>query len=265
MSGFIFHVPHASTAFPPGEREKLLLGDADLSEELLRLTDTGTDRIFLPAMGEGDLAVVFPWSRLLVDVERFREHGREPMAARGMGAVYERTSVGRPLRPSGVDPEPLLARYYDPHHHRLAAATASMIAAHGHAIIIDCHSFPTRPLPCDLDQNPERPQVCLGIDPFHTPEWLVECLEEVLLRHGLGCRRDEPYAGTMVPLEYLGRDERVLSVMIELRRDLYMEEVTGDVLDAEAITAIVTDAIGALRSASAKRMDDAPRFDGASG
>jgi N-formylglutamate deformylase len=30
-----------------------------------------------------------------------------------------------------------------------------------------------------------------------------------------------------VPLPYLGRDRRVLALMIELRRDLYMDEASG--------------------------------------
>lgn len=243
MSGLIFHVPHASTAFPPGERERLILKDHELADELLRLTDAATDRLFLAAMGEGDLAVVFPWSRLLVDVERFRDPEQEPMAARGMGAVYELTSRGRRLRPEGFDPEPLLREFYDRHHRELAAATTRMLADHGRAVIIDCHSFPSRPLPCDLDQNPERPQICLGTDPSHTPAWLVQSLEEVFTRRGLRCARNAPYAGTMVPLEYLGRDRRVLSVMIELRRDLYMDELSGELGGIDGISLLLQQAI----------------------
>ena len=42
--------------------------------------------------------VVFPVSRLVVDPERFLYDAHEPMAARGMGAVYEQTADLRPLR-----------------------------------------------------------------------------------------------------------------------------------------------------------------------
>ena len=45
---------------------------------------------------------------------------------------------------------------------------------------------------------------------------------------GLSVARDRPFEGTIVPLEYLGKDERVDSVMIEVRRGLYCDEETGE-------------------------------------
>src|SRR5665647_1032312 len=42
-----------------------------------------------------------------------------------------------------------------------------------------------------------------------------------------GIAFDRPFAGALVPLPYLGNDRRIHAVMIELRRDLYMDEETG--------------------------------------
>lgn len=39
---------------------------------------------------------------------------------------------------------------------------------------------------------------------------------------------NRPFAGALVPNAYYGQDQRVQSVMIEVRRDLYMDERTGD-------------------------------------
>lgn len=245
--GFIFHVPHASKALPPEIRERILLDDGDLNRELLALTDTGADRFFLPCQIQEDRTVLFPWSRLTVDVERFREDRDEPMAARGMGAVYTRTSEGRPIREPGFDRERMLADYYDPHHARLTAAVREALAEHGTAFILDCHTFPSRPLPCELDQEPDRPDVCIGTDGFHTPDWVVGSLEETFRRSGLRVAENRPYAGTMVPLEFLGRDRRVLSVMIEIRRGLFMEEGTGVYGNAFSIGFFIRGAIQMLR------------------
>ena len=46
--------------------------------------------------------------------------------------------------------------------------------------------------------------------------------------HGFRVGMNRPFAGALVPNAYYGRDQRVQSVMIEVRRDLYMNERTGD-------------------------------------
>ena len=46
--------------------------------------------------------------------------------------------------------------------------------------------------------------------------------------HGFRVGMNRPFAGALVPNAYYGRDQRVQSVMIEVRRDLYMNERTGE-------------------------------------
>ncbi len=45
---------------------------------------------------------------------------------------------------------------------------------------------------------------------------------------GLDALENEPFHGAYVPLRYYGRDVRVQSVMLEIRRDLYLHEGTPD-------------------------------------
>jgi N-formylglutamate amidohydrolase len=61
------------------------------------MTDAFTDELFAPTSFEA-ARVVFPVSRMVCDVERFPDGADEPMALRGMGAVYVKTTDGRPLR-----------------------------------------------------------------------------------------------------------------------------------------------------------------------
>ena len=171
--GVILHIPHASTLIPADERAKLLLSDDELRAELLRMTDWYVDELF-DIGGEAANGLVFPVSRLIVDPERFADDAAEPMASRGMGVVYTSTSDGRPLRspPESEERQRLLQTYYFPHHEMLGQLVVEALRETGQALIIDGHSFPSSPLPCDLDQSPVRPDICIGTDAFHTPEWL---------------------------------------------------------------------------------------------
>jgi N-formylglutamate deformylase len=38
---------------------------------------------------------------------------------------------------------------------------------------------------------------------------------------------DRPYAGTMVPMAFYQKDRRIASIMIEVNRSLYMDELAG--------------------------------------
>ena len=42
---------------------------------------------------------------------------------------------------------------------------------------------------------------------------------------------DTPFSGALVPVKHYRSNERVLALMIEVRRDLYMDEETGERLD----------------------------------
>ena len=245
----LLHIPHASVDVPAACRDQFVLSDAALGEEMFQLTDHATDLLFDPvaieeAMGpRGAGAVdslIFPVSRVVVDAERFADGSQEPMEDRGQGVLYRLTTQGerlrRELRPG--EREGLLAQYYRPHHAELARRVDQALEVHGRALIIDCHSFPDRPLPMDMDQSPGRPDLCVGTDAFHSPRALVERLEAVGRKRGLTVCRNRPYAGTMVPLAHWQRDDRVQSVMLEINRRLYMGESGDPDLQSETFKTI---------------------------
>jgi N-formylglutamate deformylase len=102
-----------------------------------------------------------------------------------------------------------------------------VIARSGVCLIIDCHSFASVALPYELDQNSERADICVGTDPFHTPSRVRDAIVKAAQREGYSVAVDVPFAGALVPLSAYGKDRRVLSVMIEVNRRLYMDEHTG--------------------------------------
>lgn len=124
----IFHVPHDSTLVPSEVRRQITLTDDELDEELIKMTDHLTLSLFASGAPEAQV-IRAPASRLVVDVERFADDRNEPMADRGMGAVYSVTSGLKPLRRPLFDGErdALMSAYYRPHHARLEAAVSAAI------------------------------------------------------------------------------------------------------------------------------------------
>ncbi len=227
----IVHVPHDSTYIPGEVRNQFVLNDNELAHELLRMTDHHTHRLFAEGV-PAEQVVRSSVSRLVVDVERFASDNEEPMAKRGMGAVYMVTHAGAPLRAllSAEQRQQLMDRWYWPHHERLTAVVDNALGRFDRAVILDVHSFPATALPYELDQSQNRPQICIGTDSFHTPPSLVEELVRCFKNAGLTTNINTPFSGALVPLRHYRKDSRVSAVMIEVRRDIYMDESTGAVL-----------------------------------
>ncbi|MGW0130398.1 N-formylglutamate amidohydrolase [Streptomyces sp. NPDC003299] len=227
-SPVILHVPHSAREIPADVRDGIVLDDLALERELDHITDAHTAEIAAEA---ARLAGVTPWrfvnrlSRLVVDPERFPDQ-REEMTAVGMGAVYTRTTHREVLRRDGLDPEPLLERYFRPYARAMTEAVAQRLDAVGRAVVVDVHSYPTAPLPYELHGTGPRPPVCLGTDAVHTPPALLKAACEAFAVCG-ETGLDSPFSGTYVPLDFYGREPRVAALMVEIRRDTYMSEPGG--------------------------------------
>jgi N-formylglutamate deformylase len=225
----VAHVPHAATLIPASIRAEILLDDDALAQELIRLTDWHVDGLFSWIGELGGPMFVNRLSRLVFDPERFVDDADEPMAKAGQGVVYTRTTDGRPLRIlTDDDRARRIVQFYEPYHAALTGLVTDTLHRFGRCLIVDCHSFSSDPLPSEPDQTPDRPDICIGTDPFHTPPALAEHLRRAFVAEAFRVRLDSPFAGALVPLAYYGRDDRVTSLMIEVRRGLYCDEATGD-------------------------------------
>ena len=244
-SSVVLHVPHAATAIPADVRARILLDDDALADELRAMTDASTDLVAAQAAAA---ARTRPWSfvnrlsRLVVDPERFTDPDQEEMDAIGMGAVYTATSVLGPLRaPDPSHRADLLARYFTPYADALADLVSARLDAHGRAVVLDVHSYPRDVLPYERHPEAARPPVCLGFDEQHTPSWLRERAADAFRAWETAV--DEPFAGTYVPLRHYANDLRVSSLMVEIRRDQYLD---ADGLPVPAEVARLGTALAAL-------------------
>ena len=208
----ILHIPHSST----DTLGKTFL--CDLSLELARMTDTDTDKLF---QCNNATKIIFPISRLICDVERFEDNSVEEMAKKGMGVCYTTNSFGDVLRSVEEDERAdIIDRYYRPHHQNLSEAVEEELKTQNRALIIDCHSFSNIPLPHE-ESKTERADICIGTDDFHTSKSLSESAVEYFRSCGYSVALNDPFAGTLIPMEHYQHDKRVKGIMIEVNRDLY--------------------------------------------
>src|SRR5947209_15892928 len=137
----------------------------------------------------------------------------------GMGAVYTRTSHGEPLRREDAERERnLLDEYFHPYAQAMTQLVDDRLDATGHAVILDVHSYPSKPLPYELHADGSRPAVCLGTDAFHTPRWLIDAARAAFEPCG-EIELNTPFAGCYVPLRHYNAQPAVSAIMIEVRRD----------------------------------------------
>jgi N-formylglutamate deformylase len=226
----VVHVPHSSVTVPSEIRRTFAIGDAVLATELLLMTDRFTDELAEPARALGATIFVNRLSRLVMDPERFPRDADEWMANVGMGAVYLSRQDGSRLRSVSFPDEErdrLITSYYRPYHDVLEDLIARQVAQSGCCLIVDLHSFPKKGLPYEKPDL-ARPQVCIGFDRLHVDEALRDRWAARIRREGLEVGFNSPFTGSLVPSRYYGRDRRVRSLMLELRRDLYMDEATGE-------------------------------------
>ena len=74
--------------------------------------------------------------------------------------------------------------------------------------------------------------VCLGVDDRHTSAGLLAAARAAFAPVG-SVAVDQPFRGAYVPLRHHGRDDRVESIMLEVRRDVYLDGAGG--LDRPAL------------------------------
>lgn len=216
-SSLVLHIPHSSINIP--SRENYIISDTDLDKEILKLSDLGSDLLF--DLGNTVDKLVFLFNRLYCDVERLPDKDEE-LFKYGRGFYYTKTDCGKELR--GLKDKQRIKRIYNKHHKTFTKLVKSKLDKNGLCTIIDCHTFSNIPFDTDLDKNENRPDICLGTSRFHTPSSLVNKIQNGFESLGFSVKINSPYSGTIVPLQYYHKDNRVQSIMIEINRKLFIKD-----------------------------------------
>ena len=123
MKKLFLHVPHASSEIPI--LDGFLISKAQIEGEILKLTDWHTEDLYDSVDCD---RIVFEYSRVFCDPERFSDDADEPMAKLGMGVLYEKTDTLEPMR--HITPElrkQILEGYYFKLQERLNAAVKNQL------------------------------------------------------------------------------------------------------------------------------------------
>lgn len=214
---FLFHIPHSSKSIPDTKHFKLNL----ISHDITLSTDWYIDEIFNVT---GITKHIAKFSRVFCDVERFIT---DDMDKFGRGIYYTLDKHGKHLRDFNLEHyNYILENYYKPHHKELSDLVNNILNDEGIVRIVDCHSFNEHRLP--FETFDERPDICIGVDEFHTPQYLIDLFKLKFESCGFTVKINSPYSGTIVPLEHYMKNKNVESIMIEINKKLYVKGYLAD-------------------------------------
>ncbi len=236
-SPLVVSVPHAGLGTAGFERtmnpELDVRSDADLF----------VDRLYRVGDGDGpEVYVAAQTSRFVCDMNRdpddvsvgaVPEHPA-PRNTDGRGFIWAITTTGVPTlaRPLMLDEWRERTAIHAAYHDAVARALARARERFGYAILLDGHSMPSRGRAGHKDPGRARADVVPG-DRDGTS--CAPALTAHVTRHfenaGLRVAANDPYKGGFITTHHGKPATGIHAIQIELRRDLYMNEVTYDLVE----------------------------------
>ena len=142
--------------------------------------------------------------------------------AAGLGVVPRIAAHGLDIYPGRVrsaDAAARITQVHRPYHATIDRLLADAAAAHGYAVLLDCHSMPTPP-----PVNGGAAQIVIG-DLFGAAAAapLVVAIERHFRDAGFRVARNAPYAGGYTTARHGRPVEGIHAVQIEIDRALYMD------------------------------------------
>lgn len=241
-SNIIINIPHSSTFIPENFLKRLKINQENLKQELELLTDLYTEDLFTNKSCNIIKADV---SRIVCDMERFRDDKKETMSRVGMGAIYTKTSNGDELiEYDDAYKSRILSEFYDVYHKKFENTTNKVLKEYGRCVIIDCHSFSTELLRRLGMEHSDSPDICIGYEKEFVDMDILNTLKMHFEKCGLSVNFNYPYTGSIVPNKYYAKkDSRVKSLMIEVNKLLYLDENNHKNANYQRIKDIIQEAI----------------------
>ncbi len=218
MNSILFHVPHSSLKIPKQYWDICVKDKKYIKNINIFLSDYLTDKL-IPSNCH---KLIFKYSRLFCDVEKFKDDSKEIMAKKGMGVVYTKDCDNIVTIPNKKYKRKILKSYYDKHHNKLDKAVTNLLKKYNKCIIIDFHSFSDEMIKKLFDIN-TAPDICIGVDSIYTDEKLTNITIEHFQKYGYSVAINNPYKGTIISNKYFNKkDKRLSSLMLEINKRVYL-------------------------------------------
>lgn len=223
----LLSIPHSGRDYDAS----LLTNAAQGRRGLEILEDPLVDRLAWRAIAAGVAGVIQPVPRAVIDCNRDEEEldpasiegvGRSPVGPRarhGLGLIPSRTHRHGALwrRPiSRTELARRIEQVYRPYHQALADGLDALIARHGEALLLDCHSMPPR----------RKAQANVVIGNRHgvsAASWISTEAIRIVRAAGLTAALNEPYAGGSIVARHGRPAERRHALQLEFDRSLYLD------------------------------------------
>ncbi len=217
------NIPHAGLSVPDWAKVDFIVNESEINRFARFMVDLDVDKLFsfVPSTHK-EVANI---SRIVVDVERYRNDENEPMAKLGMGVCYEKNEKGEQIRCVDSSRSQCLLEY-DRYHLALQEKIDVLLEKAEKVMILDCHSFHDKMYYTGYHPS-TFPDVCIGYnDNYSCPLDIREKIFSFFEKTGFSVAYNYPFSGTLIP-EKFTNNSRVQGMMLELNRRVYEKNPTA--------------------------------------
>ena len=214
-NSIICNIPHSGMYIPEWAKQDFIISELQLKQFSEKMVDKDIDKIFSFISSENK--IVQEISRVVVDMERYRNDKDEPMSKLGMGLFYEKDDLGNIIRIRRETYTKCL-KIYDDYHAKLTNLVDEKLNIYDKCYILDCHSFHNG-LTYTGYNTKNFPDVCIGFNEEH-PNKEILYIKKLFEKYGYIVALNMPFSGALVPLKHLN-NPKVYSIMLELNRQVY--------------------------------------------
>lgn len=215
----LIHIPHSSLYIPENYKSTSLLSPSMLDKENLFMCDFKVADL----LDDKSQAIIFPYSRLYCDVERFKGE-MENMNKYGMGYIYTKTSTGEDMFNPSDEHRKEVTEIYDKHHKLLDDTVTNILTKYGKCIIIDLHSYSEEQV-FRLFKYQDVPDICIGIEERFYSKKLTDHFIQYFESNGYTVAINYPYSGSIIPNQYFEKEDTpMISIMIEINKRVYIND-----------------------------------------